>query len=76
MSWFDRAERDYEAQTLRMIDSMYERTICECSICENRFYEEDAYQSQYTDKYDFCSEDCTNEWEEENKHDYIDEEVI
>lgn len=76
MSWFDSAERAYEDQTLRMIDSMYAPTVCECLICENRFYEDDAVKSIYNNQHDFCSEYCMNEWDEENKHDYIDEEVI
>lgn len=61
----------YESETLDMIDRLYAPTVCKCSICEERFYDEDSINSFYSKKVTFCSLDCLDQWEFENKHDYI-----
>lgn len=76
MSWINREQSQYENNSLSLIDAMYAYTICECLICESKFYEGDEYKSDYNNKFDFCSEKCVCIWNEENKHDYIEEEVI
>lgn len=76
MCWFDREERAYEARTLRMIDSIYTPQVCSCVVCDQCFYEDDSIKSEYKEKLDFCSSECRDNWNDENKHDYIDEEVI
>jgi hypothetical protein len=74
MSWIDRMEMAYEAQTARMIDDMYAPVPCECSWCDEYFDEDNVVESDLSDTVQFCSEDCLENWEEENKHDYEEEE--
>lgn len=75
MCWGDRMAAAYEAQTDRMIDDMYAPRACECTWCEDLFNEDYAIESVYRDDLQFCSDDCMENWEEENKHDY-EEEVV
>lgn len=73
MDWIDRMEMAYEAQTDRMIDEMYAPRSIECAMCEEYFNSDYALETQYNSKLAFCSDDCIEQWEEENAHDYEEE---
>lgn len=48
-----------------------ERYVCE--ICESGYYLEYADESnvsRYDNTKTFCCEECRDQWDEENKHDY------
>ena len=51
-------------------DARYSEEIIECHQCKEMFSDYSEHKSDLDDEYHFCSQDCVNKFEEENKDDY------
>lgn len=68
---------DIDKHVERITDSLADRVFStrpeflQCASCGNYFDERFRHESSLVDCLDFCSDYCVAEWEEENRHDFI-----